>query len=80
VLAPYWATITRYKRRRHKILLLLFGGHGLMWSNVQGYGRGVGTVAAFLGSGIMISFSDKMSNAGLDRPMQALVINRMGLR
>lgn len=51
-----------------------------MWSNVQGYGRGVRTAAAFLGRGIMISFSDKMSNAGLDRPMQALVINRMGLR
>jgi hypothetical protein len=51
-----------------------------MWSIVQGYGRGVGTVAAFLGRGIMISFSVKTSNAGLDRPMQALVINRMGLR
>lgn len=60
--------------------LLFLGGVGQMWRNVQGYWRGVRVVAAFLGTVVMISFWIGMSNAGVDRPMQALGTIRMGLR
>jgi hypothetical protein len=77
-IAPHWAIITRYKRT-YKVLLLLFGRFGLMWSIGQGEHSGDRIVAAFLGTVVTISFSVKMSNAGLDRPMQALVIFCMGI-